>query len=725
MDYARTAARPAAIAWLLLSLCAAAQAQISVLTNQTIDSMTSDSITWTDSSGQPRTAVMAHDSTGVLNPGWGQVYGVAMRRYDYVITFPNLTTATRQATVTTYGNGGYGGFGYVVEHSAAGSCIGDDSPLGSYTVPSGYQILFNGRHHTIIRYTQNYPRNCPNQAWTIPVTIDWLFSTGRDNPLYAITYDVGSAAPVNTFNDDSRAPYGELNIDGSGFTYNISGTAWGDRYKFFTTAAANLDTTSGWDDTGTNTVPYIKEWINGPLDANGYGDATIGLVQTQTIDQQDAGGGRDAAVSPNGVDIRSIWTKTSGQVNGCGAQVMPCGDDWAYQANGDSIQCCAPSNNARMTWKTQFGFVGPATYNSNNVLNATGATPPGYPKKSYSVYVILGQHTTSPVEAQITQVETVQSVSLGINGGIGSVVTSGPAGINDATSVTYAPAGYNHIYGAFSFAANGSNQLDANITVGSGTLKNPLIVVTNYTGGDPTVVLNGSTLTADVDYFASTRANELWITLNRNLGAATHDLQINPPTGIPAAPTGVSAVGSPAFVNVTWNTVAGATQYELDRCQAGADCRPAGAGWASVSTTLTGSGYGDVVSSGTAYAYRVRAKNASGTSPNSVPDVATTVAFTDPTLTAGSTFVKAVHLAELRNALDLVRGLVPGLGAGAYTDSATAGTIIAAIHITEIRTQLDQAFSGLGMPTGGYTDTTLTGVTVKAVHFQELRSRVQ
>ena len=47
-----------------------------------------------------------------------------------------------------------------------------------------------------------------------------------------------------------------------------------------------------------NTVPYVKEWITST-------DATMGLVQTQTIDEQDAGGARDLS------DVAKFWTHTS------------------------------------------------------------------------------------------------------------------------------------------------------------------------------------------------------------------------------------------------------------------------------------------------------------------------------------------------------------------------------------------------------------------------------
>ena len=66
-----------------------------------------------------------------------------------------------------------------------------------------------------------------------------------------------------------------------------------------------------------------------------------------------------------------------------------------------------------------------------------------------------------------------------------------------------------------------------------------------------------------------------------------------------------------------------------------------------------------------------------------------------------------------------------GLGAGAYTDSASPGVPIKAIHINELRTQLDAAMGPLGFQTGNWTDTISSGVPIIAVHFQEIRNRVK
>jgi hypothetical protein len=131
----------------------------------------------------------------------------------------------------------------------------------------------------------------------------------------------------------------------------------------------------------------------------------------------------------------------------------------------------------------------------------------------------------------------------------------------------------------------------------------------------------------------------------------------------------------------------------------------------------------DNVSANTAYLYRVRASNASGTSGDSASDLATTVVFTNEPLAAGVS-VQAVHLSQMRNAVNAVR-LLAVLSAAGFTDAASAGITVKAVHVTEIRTALTETLGALGLTNGAYTDTSLSGVAIKAVHFQEIRNRVR
>lgn len=485
------------------------------------DPMVSDVFDWCDAAGNPRQAVLAHNDQTGANAGVYANHGGSLQQFSYQMPDASMRTAS----ITTYGNGGYGGFGYVVAHSAwvsGGYCSGDDSPLG-YSFAGTWTRVFEGRHHAIFRFQQNYRRYCgpnPNPPTTlVPVTIDWVFSSGRDNPLWAITYDMSGIAQNFLF-ADSRAPYGELNIDGDGYSHAISGVAWGDRYRFTsTTAPLTLDSAWTWDT--PNTVPFVKEWINAS-------NAAMGLVQTQTLDQQDAGGGRN----PYYHDVTAFWGQTSADGNACGGNAMPCQDAWPYQANTYSITGISASNNARLTWGTQYGFLGQTSYAANHSSAPSPDNGPylsGWPRKSYSVYIVLGAHSTLPVDAERIQVETVQTATL--TASIGSVASSGPAGVNRADTVSYSPLGYDPVYGALTFNAAG-NALDANIAIGSGTLSHPLIIVRGYGAGTypATVKLNGTTLAIDVDYFPSLRSsrNELWITLNRDLTGASNRIEVMP-----------------------------------------------------------------------------------------------------------------------------------------------------------------------------------------------------
>jgi hypothetical protein len=305
----------------------------------TVASMTSDRFTWQDSAGQPRVAVLAHND----NVAVGGFRGGALRELRYQLP----DGATRVANVTTYGNGGFGGFGYVVSHASRSTCVGDDSPLGGKFAGT-WSRVFEGRHHAIFRFTQNYRRNCsttPPQARTMPVTIDWMFRTGQDHPLWAVTWhvvDAAPSAPVDTFFDDSRAPYGELNIDGSGAA-DIDGVAWGDRYKFTsTTAPVTLNSHWTWDT--ANLIPYVKLWIAGPILPDHTRDATMGIVQTQAMDQQDAGAGRnpDYNGDPQHRNVSDFWGKTSADGDAGDGYRMPWQNEWPYQANAFNLGTAPP-----------------------------------------------------------------------------------------------------------------------------------------------------------------------------------------------------------------------------------------------------------------------------------------------------------------------------------------------------------------------------------------------
>ncbi|HYS52219.1 MAG TPA: hypothetical protein VER58_00475 [Thermoanaerobaculia bacterium] len=99
--------------------------------------------------------------------------------------------------------------------------------------------------------------------------------------------------------------------------------------------------------------------------------------------------------------------------------------------------------------------------------------------------------------------------------------------------------------------------------------------------------------------------------------------------------------------------------------------------------------------------------------------------FTDDPVVAASTIIKAVHLTELRTAVNAVRAAA-GLSAATFTDTLTADVFIKVVHITELRSNLDEARASLGLAAMLYTGPTLAaGDTVMAAHIQDLRAGVR
>ena len=568
----------------------------------TVGSMLSDRFTWQDSTGQPRVAVLAHND---VPAGPGGTRGGELREFRY-----ETGAGTR---IVRASSSAASGFGYVVSHPDDGEpCWAgapDTSMLGHF-VAGTWSRVFEGRHHAIFRFSQSYPRYCavggaPAGAIPVPVTIDWVMATGRDAPLWSITYDL-SAITVNRLNDDSRAPYGELLFDGAateGAHSQIAGVGWGDRYKFLSTTNP-VTPNSGWTWSAANTIPWVKLWTTTV-------SATMGTVATRPIAQQDAGGYWGT----------NRWGSTSAGGNGCTVAiggvdtVMPCDFNWPYQSINYSLAGWAPNtptNNTRLAWGTNFGFLGQSAYYTHGSAWYGGPLPnttaSGWPKKSYSLFVVLGNHSALPVEAAVTQMEVAQTLTLTAT--VGSVPTSGPAGVNRADTAAYTPAGWNHVLAALAFTAVG-NLLDANIAVGSGTLRKPLIVVSGITGGSPTLKLGGATLVPDVDYFASLRTgpDELWITLNRDLSGATNRFEIVAGCAVPSQQVG--GVKLSGALVVKWTNLPDASSYDVYQ-----DTSPTGTFATLTGTAVSGTtGLSTAMPAGTAVYFKVAGRNGCGLGP--------------------------------------------------------------------------------------------------------------
>ncbi len=186
------------------------------------------------------------------------------------------------------------------------------------------------------------------------------------------------------------------------------------------------------------------------------------------------------------------------------------------------------------------------------------------------------------------------------------------------------------------------------------------------------------------------------------------------PLGVPS--NLVATATSTSSISIAWSAAANATGYQLERSSNDSAfvliASPAGTSYVDTS-----------VADGRTYIYRVRAVGDTGTVPSAYSnrDHATTIIFIDDPLVPNVTEIKAVHLTQLRQAVNAVR-VAAGLAPVEWTDPSPAGVPIRAVHIQELRDALTPALTLLGK-TASYTDPVLTTDTpVKAIHFQEIRN---
>ena len=494
-----------------------------------INGFLNDQYKWYDSSCRLRTAALARNDTSK---------GGNAKQFTYVLA--NKTTRIVNPGASA------GGFGYIVAHlsnpSFAKAYGASDSPLGSGNSATTNK-LFVGSNHAIHEYTLNYvrygltqaainsgfapwtPINSTNKsnvtAYNMPVRIQWLFATGRNYPIWSVTFDL-SAAPNRAVDSDFRAPYGDMKIEGGDGSAVVGGVGWGDKYKFLS-AGSPFTMNNDWDYSQLNPgAPYSYLWT-------ATGDAEMGLAGTQLTAKQNAGGYNNYQAP--------IWRgKTSlnmGKLclNDGGAGVpynhkTPCTSHWAYQLIQYSLaNATQTTSNKRLAWGADWGSLGNSSFTSSN-----GYTVSGHPRVSYSVHIVLDPHTGNPTEAIALQAKTASLTTL--TASVGSVRTSGIAGVGRTDTVTYSPAGFSSIFGTWEVNAAANNNLTLSFAVPStapSTLDNPIIVVNNYTRTTaPTQVLfNGTVLVANSDYFVSLRPNQsqLWITLNKKL-AGTNSFSI-------------------------------------------------------------------------------------------------------------------------------------------------------------------------------------------------------
>lgn len=515
----RNMTQPIAAVLLVVGLLATRDAGALTVTVTSGNGYPAHKVQWTDSTGQPRSAIMVDQSAS--GPG-----------YLYQLTY-QYNGSNRVCAGT--GITGYPGDGFVENHNTEGS---DNNSLDDAT-PGTTVIVLQGNSHAIIEYSMPTYQVLGS---TIPTTIHWFFADGRSHPIFAISQD--ARATSGNLGADTRSPYGSINFDGSANgTSDVGGASYGDTLKFVTLASSPEEVTglSGWSDNQTNTIPYAMEWIN-PAEV----DAEMGHVATVPITVQDQGTDRD---ENSAVDPRNTQALAGPMIPYGANDVAP--DSWSFQlldyvlhpdyagdpqGAGNSVQ----ASYSKLAWGGNFGRVGgynngicssngtqyPEHYNCGaNILTGTCADGT---LMAYSVFVVLGTHNGGYANGSVGQeVIQMQNAALaGLAASTGTVETNGPKGVGNAASETntYSPSGFNPIYAAWELSA-ANNAINATLTPGASTpLDHPIFIIDNYTSSQlPSSISVGTGLTnAGVNYFVSvdTNGQRLWITVNRVISNA-------------------------------------------------------------------------------------------------------------------------------------------------------------------------------------------------------------
>jgi hypothetical protein len=483
-------------------------------------------ITWKDSRNADRTLALG----GYL--------------HEYIFSFDD-----GQQVVTRIANDdahGHAGFGYVVSHNLQNG----NSPLGKVNVPATVETnIFSGGHHAVHRVELVYDRDKEpgGREIAIPVVIEWFVATGRDHPIWSVTWKMGRAAnPENVDFDeyrmDVRGPYGSLNFDGAADRSAgdaIGGVAWGDCGFRFSTTDAQLTLNSPWTYDTPNTVNFVQAWTAAT-------NAEMGIVQSRAADKEM--GYQDRVVGRERGRTSSQNYLDKSDCAGWGDRrnyVMPCVNGWAYQLMNYDWDPTAgkpidePTGTKLLAWGSPYGWLGASSFD----LFDYSAGADGRGDRSYAVFIVLGPKSRfSPQSGQWDRkgdvtivVETVEALSAAAvtDIGPGSLVDQVPKGPG-ATETKEITNGYNDTYAAYHLAAD-DNQLAFTFTPAPGRPVNtPIFVVQNYTAASlPEIVVADAVITinagADSGAFVSLNAaaQELWVTLNASLTEATR-VQIVP-----------------------------------------------------------------------------------------------------------------------------------------------------------------------------------------------------
>lgn len=475
-------------------------------------------LTWKDSRGADRAMTL----------------GAYLYQYDF--TFND----NQQDVVVSANDDAYGhpGFGYVVSHNTQTG----NSPLGKATPPtSATTARFSGGHHAIHRVEVLYDRDVEAGGFgiKIPVVIDWMVATGRDHPVWAVTWKMGQAANPNgtdfdVYRMDVRGPYGSLNFDGAATSDQgdaIGGVAWGDFGLRFTTTDAELTLDSPWTYDTPNSIAFVQAWT-------ATTNAEMGIVETRAADKEMGYPDRVYGRERDRTSAEAYFDKgLCSEFDDNRTYVVPCINGWPYQLMnydwdpGTGKPAGEGTGTKIIAWGTPYGWLGASSmdlFDYSGSVDARG-------DRSFATFVVLGPHCRftgatcdqpGDVATTVRAVEALAAATIS-NVTVGSLVSEIPKGPGASETKTLA-GGYNDTYAAWYLNASNDAVTFTFAPAAGRPVVNPIFVVRgSATPVVPQVSVAGvpasvNTGAADSGAFVSldTARSELWVTLNRTVSTA-------------------------------------------------------------------------------------------------------------------------------------------------------------------------------------------------------------
>ncbi len=438
---------------------------------------------------------------------------------------------------------GHPGFGYVVSHNTQNG----NSPLGKANAASRSATqVFSGAHHAIhrIEFTYDRDREGGGRGIKIPVVIDWFVATGRDHPVWAVTFKMSEVENPNNvsfdaYRMDTRAPYGSLNFDGAATRAQgdaIGGVAWGDADYVFSTQGNGLSLNSAWTYNQANRVNFTRTWTKAT-------NAEFGIVQTRAGDRELSYGDRVVGRERGKTSADDYLLKGDCTAFGDARNYsMPCIAGWPYQLMNYDWAGAKPvgeeTGTKLMAWGSPYGYLGASSFDHFDYSGQSS----GRGDRSYATFIVVGPkcrfdgvgvcNQPGDVANHLKQVEALVDARISevTRGALSAEAARGPG----ASSKKALAHGYNDTYAAYYLDAEDSGATFRFTPAPGKPVHRPIFVLQGYTSealpeillGDVALAYNQDAASeAFVSFDAKSQA--LWVTLNRTLDDAV-ELTLRP-----------------------------------------------------------------------------------------------------------------------------------------------------------------------------------------------------